>query len=60
MTLAMRWDDITGCMITQCIADKVDRLIKDFDTGGIKAFKKPVFCNHLGYVVEIMHSTANS
>jgi hypothetical protein len=47
-------------MITRCTADKGDSLLKDIDTGGIKAYKKPVFCNHLGYVVEIMRGTASS
>jgi len=47
-------------MITHYIADKVDRLIKDYDTGGIKAYKKPIFCKYLGYVVEIIHGTVSS
>jgi hypothetical protein len=41
-------------MIKHSLADKVDRLIKDFATGGIKAYKMLIFCQHLGYVVEII------
>jgi hypothetical protein len=47
-------------MITHYIADKVDRQIKDFVTGGIKAYKKPIFCQYLGYVVEIVRGMTSS
>jgi len=47
-------------MMTRYVADKVDRLIKDFATGGIKAYKKPIFCKYLGYVMEIILGTASS
>jgi hypothetical protein len=47
-------------MITHYIPDKVDRLIKDFVTGGIKAYKKPIFCKYLGYVVEIVPAMLSS
>ena len=59
-TSVLRWAENSSCMITHFIVAKVDRLIKDFVTGGIKAYKKPIFCKYLGYVVEIMHGAANS
>jgi aromatic ring hydroxylase len=47
-------------MIKHYIADKVDRLTKDFVAGGIKAYKKLIFCQYLGYVVEIICGMASS